>query len=841
MFWLIKNVCIAQTITGTVTDSLGNPLSFVNVFVKNTQIGTTTNENGFFSIQVPPNNSTIIFQYVGFKQYELECKNGDELKNIQIKLKPIAYALKEAAITATAEDPAYPIMRQVIARSKLYANEVASSTCKVYMKSLQRLTTIPKRILLLKIPAEVQPGIIYLSETLSELTFSKPDRINERTISSKVSGASKGFSFNRAGSIKFNLYEPNIPGYGISERGFISPLAPNAFFYYKYKLEATEIENGLTIYKIRLEPIRKHDPVFKGYIYIVKDLWRLHSVDVTIDKSTNIEFIDNLNIKQNYIQLPNGMWMPQSIRFIYNFDILGIKGNGYVVAIYSNFKAVSNYSESFYNALNQKLSIDDPVPQVKSVKRVIEKPENKSKLITNTKNKNELLSTNSDANKFSKEAWDTIRPIVLSDEEIEEYRNGDSIEQIIESKPYKDSVDRINNKPSVADIIINGYRYENSFKNYFISFQPFINTLQFNTVEGFVFNEQISFNKFFDEEKKSIQITPTIRYGFASNKLYATLGSKLNYNQIKLSSIAIEGGSMAKQINQNNPISPFVNSVYTLFARQNFMKLFESNFFSIKHQTEWVNGILQQTSLTYEQRKPLFNRSDFSFSSDSLRSFTLNQPENYILQNTDFTNHNALIFETNFRIMFEQKYISRVNYRYRFRSKYPSLNIKYTKGISFSNANINFDKIIISTKHSSNLKLLGTFDWQAALGCFLNTKNMSFIDFHHFNGNQTIFSNRGFNGFQMLNYYFYSTNSSFFEASGINHFNGFLFNKIAFLRKTKLQEVAGVRYLKTPQSPHITELVLGIEHIFKIFRADLNFQYLNGKHTASGIRFGYGF
>ncbi|HEV8286458.1 MAG TPA: TonB-dependent receptor [Chitinophagaceae bacterium] len=63
----------AQTIRvgGTVKDTKGNTLSGVSVTVKGTAIGTTTDNNGSFTINVPSKNSVLVFSFVGFLPKEM--------------------------------------------------------------------------------------------------------------------------------------------------------------------------------------------------------------------------------------------------------------------------------------------------------------------------------------------------------------------------------------------------------------------------------------------------------------------------------------------------------------------------------------------------------------------------------------------------------------------------------------------------------------------------------------------------------------------------------------------------------------------------------------------------
>lgn len=837
LFFYVCNFCHAANVTGTVTSDKGDSLSFVNIFIKGTQTGTSSNELGYFELNLPQGEHVLVFQYIGFKQKEVLVNVGSSKQKLHVILNQQEYALKELAISATAEDPAYPIMRMAIAHAKIYNKEINSYQCKVYMKALQRLTTVPKRVALIKVPENLKPGIIYLSESVSELSFNAPDKVRERMISSKVSGSSRAFSFNRAGSIKFSLYEPIVPSYGLNERGFVSPLAPNALFYYKFKLEGSQVENGLTIYKIKLIPVRQHDPVFRGHIYIIKDLWRIHSSDLLVDKQANIEFVDELVIKQDYAPQPNGMWLPTAQRFIFNLEVFGFKGNGYFVVMYSNYKAVSNYNADFYNIKNLAVNEDNPVPQVKKVSKVKVGSNLKIKQASKEKvNNAELLAVAPMANKTADSVWEDIRPIPLTAEEIADYHKGDSIETIRESVGYKDSVDRIGNKFDLVNYIVSGYRYRRSANNLSVMFEPMYNAVQYNTVEGWVVNLPVTITKRINEGRQRLELTPHVRYGFNRNQAFAALKVHYLYDNIKLAAVGIHGGSMVEQFNANNPISPLVNTAYTLLAQQNYMKIYQSDFIQLYHRKEWFNGVINNISVSYQQRIGMQNLLRYQTNAES--SITSNQPLHAFNGSIQTQTHGAFLVDIGFKLVPGQKYLSRPTYRYRIPGKYPVFTVNYTKAIPVLNTLVNYDKLEASVTQGHDLGLLGELNWIVKGGKFLSNRQVNFIDYFHFNGNQTLFMG---SGFQLLDYYLYSSGNGYVSGKIEQNFNGFIFNKIPSFRKLKLQEVLGFSALQTTQSPFIYEVNVGIEHIFKILRVDFVTQFVNQSHRASGIRVGFGF
>ena len=59
-----------KTVTGNVTDDTGVPLLGVNIVVKNSEIGTQTDFDGNFSINVPAGR-TLVFSFLGLKTQEV--------------------------------------------------------------------------------------------------------------------------------------------------------------------------------------------------------------------------------------------------------------------------------------------------------------------------------------------------------------------------------------------------------------------------------------------------------------------------------------------------------------------------------------------------------------------------------------------------------------------------------------------------------------------------------------------------------------------------------------------------------------------------------------------------
>lgn len=90
----------AQTvqITGKVTSAEdGNPIPGVSVLVKGTTVGTTTDFDGKYVLNVPKDASSLVFSFIGFKSQEIAVSGQS---TIDVVLQPDVVGLEEVVVTA---------------------------------------------------------------------------------------------------------------------------------------------------------------------------------------------------------------------------------------------------------------------------------------------------------------------------------------------------------------------------------------------------------------------------------------------------------------------------------------------------------------------------------------------------------------------------------------------------------------------------------------------------------------------------------------------------------------------------------------------------------------------
>ncbi len=807
---LAGNVLYSQTklITGKITNTNNEAVPFATVYLKNTSIGTSANVDGEYSLKITTGQKEVIFKAVGYRQI-IKTINITDNTNLNVELQSELFELKSVEVRANGKDPAYAIMKKAINKRKSYLKEVNAYTADVYIKGLQRLTKAPKKFMgrdIDKFAKQMgldsnRTGIIYLSESNTKLSYEAPANYREEMLSSKVSGNNRAFSFNRATDMNINFYENLQELDGLSNRPFISPIAENAFFYYDYKLIGSSFENGEEINKIELIPKRKYDPVFRGYIYIVENSWRIHSLNVLMTKEANINVLDSLGISQQYLPVDKNRWMPASVKYEFTGGFLGFKFGGYFVALYSNYNLNPQFAKNEFK---------------------------------------EVLKITSEVNKKDSLYWSQTRPIPLTAEEVTDYTKKDSLAKRKQQKPYIDSLDKENNKFKIKSFLfLGGYSVRNTAKKETFRIGSLLGSTLYNTVEGFAINYDASYTKQIDTiNNRYLGLRGKLRYGF-SNKLF-NADVSANIPVLKRYTLGLALGSDVLDLNNLGTLLPLNNSINSLFYERNYMKLYQKKFASAIFYGRIVGGLRGSISTEWANRKWLPNTSTYKILDDKEIEFSSNNPFVPLVDIPLFPDNQSFKIDVGLSYQFSNKYISYLAGKYYVPSKYPTLAVNYTKGIrNFLGSDADYD-LVYANLFKNNVKLgfYGSFSFNIGAGKFLNNNNVFYTDLKHFKGNKTRVVNQNYNSFMFLDYYTNSTAKSYLEGHIEHNFCSFFTNKIPLIRKLKLKEVAGANYLHTPDFKNYAELFFGLQYLN--IKAYYGYSFADGSQTHSGFRFAVG-
>ncbi len=133
----------------------GEPLMFVNLKLKDSPYGGSTDVNGFFNInKVKPGNYTMVVQYLGYQTKEIPVKiEADKIVNKKIYLEASSIKLKTVQVSAERQE---------------MKTEVKASVVKIAPKQLKQLPTIGAAPDLAQY-LQVLPGVVFTGDQGGQL------------------------------------------------------------------------------------------------------------------------------------------------------------------------------------------------------------------------------------------------------------------------------------------------------------------------------------------------------------------------------------------------------------------------------------------------------------------------------------------------------------------------------------------------------------------------------------------------------------------------------------------------------------------------------------------------
>ena len=796
----------SQKIKGLVTDSAGNKLPFASIFIKENNKGTNSNSEGRYSLKTEPGQYTLVCQYVGFKKVETKITVAGNDIEINFVLSIQEMTLSDVVVK-NGEDPAYEIIRKAVKKRSFYENQLNKFECEVYTKGQMRVRNYPNKFFGRKVDFEdgdtSKQKMLYLSETVSRYSVDKPKKEKIEVISSKVSGQSGGFGLSVPQFLSF--YNNNVfIADNLNPRGFISPISENALNYYRYKSEGTYFEDGREVSHIKVIPKRKQEPLFSGYIDIVADDWRIYSVQLLLTKSSQMQLMDSLKIEQLYRPLNKDVWFISSQVIYPAIKLFGFDAYGSFVNIYSDINI-------------------EPVFDKQS--------------FTST-----ILKYTDSSNKRSNDYWEKTRPVPLMADEEKDYKRKDSLEQVKKDPKYMDSLQRIRNKITFANILLFGQSFQSERKRTSLSIPSLFELLSFNPAEGWVAAPAFVWMKRIDTTasgRRSITIAPNFRYGFANKHFNAHLTVAYSFGKKYATTISLSGGKRVFQFNNNNPIGDRSNSISCLLSEENRIKSYEAKYFRGSIRRDIGNGFTATAGFQYQDRSPLENRTNYTWRDKANREYTPNYPFEIIPAN--IKRHQVFMTIIGLRWQPGTRYIEMPDRKINVGSKYPVFSLQYMQGYkNLFGSDESFSKWKLTVTDDMNLKLWGKFRYRIGFGGFIDAgNNLQVPDYNHFNGNLSTLATEYVNSFQLLPIYQFSNTSRFYALAHVEHnFKGFLINKIPLVKKLNLYLVAGGNGFYINSDKNYYEFFVGLDNIFKQIRIDFVQSYLNGKAWQHGIRIG---
>ena len=355
-------------------------------------------------------------------------------------------------------------------------------------------------------------------------------------------------------------------------------------------------------------------------------------------------------------------------------------------------------------------------------------------------------------------------------------------------------------------------------------------------MQGFAINYGASVRKLIDSlNRRFLSADAQVGYGFSDRVITGKANLDLPLSDFDLH---LSGGSAITDLNYTDPESSFINSMYSLFERENYQKLYQKQYLSASLHRRIAGGWLATAGLEWADRRWLPNSSEYSFFDPGGHTYTSNNPLSPNLDVPLFPESQSFKFTFRTTYDFSDKYATYPTGRRYLPSPYPTIGLNYVKGINgVLGSDVNYDLVSVDVSKSNiPVGVFGYSSFYLDAGKFLNNKSLFYPDYEQFAGNEVLFFKSGIDSFLLLNYYTYSTNTEYIEGHFEQNFSGFFLNKIPLIRKLKLQEIVDVNYLSTPQLKNYTELGFGVQYLN--FRLMYGTSFNSGANPKSAIRFG---
>lgn len=358
---LLASPFLAQqtAIEGRVLDaSTLEPIAFANVYLPGHPIGTTTDLEGFFRLNIAVEADSLAVSSLGYQSQSKALARGT-FQGLQFNLQPLSLALSEVRITP-GENPAHAILRKVWA-NKAHNNPDrlpqfsvdAYSKTKVFLRSMGREEAegepgnqVFRRFGLQADSASVSLLPVFMSETLATEHFlrspqrSKTELKATQTRSLADADADVVTQLIQKSS-NFNFYSNHVR---IFDRNFVSPLSTSGLFYYKYYLVDSLYLDEHYAYELRVVPRRAGDLVFSGTVWVNDSTFALKRLSLELGKEANLNFVDRIRLQQDFKPVEGGVWYPSGTRVL--ADAVNIFVHTGIV--YNNFN-ISHHEVGFFD------------------------------------------------------------------------------------------------------------------------------------------------------------------------------------------------------------------------------------------------------------------------------------------------------------------------------------------------------------------------------------------------------------------------------------------------------------------------------------------------------------
>jgi len=370
IFLLLATLSLSaqQQITGVVTDDeTGDSIAFASIVYKGHNITVVANAYGQYTLP-RCEGWNITVSAVGYKTRIIPI-NGRTRRRLNIALKPDKTQLAEVTVRSKKsrysrkDNPAVELMRRVVAAKKktdlgnndyyrynkyekltLALNDITPSqlenppfSTKPWLLDHVELNTYTNKLVL---PVSVD-------ETVSQKFYRRSPHDEKTVIQGQTSTGINDYF--QTGDIintvvkdvftNVDLYEDDIR---ILQRPFTSPMSEKGIGFYRFYIEDTLAIGQDSCIHLTFVPNNMQDMGFRGDLYILNDSsLHLRRCQLSIPKQSNVNFVESLQVQQEYEQLPDGQWVLTTDDMVTELKLFDFISAG---AIVTRITRLSDYS-----------------------------------------------------------------------------------------------------------------------------------------------------------------------------------------------------------------------------------------------------------------------------------------------------------------------------------------------------------------------------------------------------------------------------------------------------------------------------------------------------------------
>lgn len=618
----------------------------------------------------------------------------------------------------------------------------------------------------------------------------------------------------------------------------ISPLNYDGFYYYNYSFLSDTLVDNQIVKQFFIQPKFKTDRLFKGKLTLSQDGWIVRWEGEVL--SDDILYL--IDLKNTYF---NGKWIPKQSNILVKGGLLGIEGE--FILNQNIIGPVENWTmppQIFSTPTNKKerLNISEITFDEVFVSQLIKNLH--QGLVRKWK-----LRPTADKISIDSVVYNYLDLMPEKSELVDEIRES-TVETSIAS------FDALRKSPfNLSQFIFSKSFYFGQRKKDFYPFEIYYKSpvfdSNFNTAEGFVVNSAVVLRRRW-APYKYLELEALGRRSFGLNRNTGYL--KLRYKTDSFD-VQLANGDYFSQFNPDNTISPEMNSLATLLLKNNQMKIFRKEFWSLSLINRFSSRFYLKALIESSRQSQMDNTTGYYWVNYLDRKFSSNNPTNIENQKEGFDTHNSFVTQVQlaFRPFLSYSYIN--NLRVFDWGSSPLVIFKYRAGWpNLFKSNISFQLVELSYIQNISLSPWVKTGFILNTGTFLGDKPVYFQDYKHFNGGLNLVQtgdmlathrlvgyyqnlSSGANQRLNVNHYAYSTAGNYVEALSQFQFTNLWLKPLLGFKKAYVKEllIANAYYINN-QNLFYNEIGYGLDGVMKVLRLEAIANFNNGQFNYVGLR-----